>query len=221
MNWVVFTNIYLLACAALGLAYGLYALYRRKMPMYYQLIVYAVCALVFSRLYYVVAVACYGGVPDIFNIGFIGEAAFLLFLFFANYGQIDMLVDDRKSLPLRYRVIPVILPAAELLISVFALQSSATDLSVRLSYCAVSILAGFAGYLNMKHLIVPDVEDGIVKTIRGFNLLAILTELALVAELGFSCFGLTHFILPTQIVSGLLYVAILPILSREVKKWIQ
>lgn len=221
MNLLLITNIYLLVCAVIGLLCGLHILFTQKAPMYFQLIVYAVCSIVFSRIYSVVTVACYDGLPQIFHIGFIGHATFMLFIFFANYGQIDFLVDDRKTLITKYRVIPIFIPAIELIISIVAFHSDSADLSVRISFCVLSVLAGFAGFLNMKHLIIPDVDNGIVKSIRGFNLLALLIEVCTLAEVGLTCFGLTDLTMPVQIILGPMYIAILPLLHREVKKWRQ
>jgi len=221
MNYLLISNIYLLVCALFGLVYGITVIFKNKSPIYFQLIVFAMASLVFSKVYNVVIIACYGGIPEVFNIGFIGIAAFLLFIFFSNYGQIDMLVDDRENLITKYRVIPVIIPVTELIISIFALFYGSVDISILIFYIVLSVIAGFAGYMNMKHLIIPDVKGGIVYSIRGFNLICIVIEILTLAEIGLSCFEKTQFIYPVQVLLGFLYIAVMPLLHREVRKWTQ
>ena len=212
-------NIYLLVCAVFGLAYGLYIMFTKKPPAYFKLVLFSMASQVFARIYFVVTLACYGGIPDAFNVGFIGFASFLLFLFFANYGQIDMLVDDRRNLITKYRVIPLIIPVAELILSVISGFADNVDFSITISYVVLSVLAGLAGYLNMKHFIIPDVEDGIVRSIRGFNMIAIIMEILTLAEIGLVCFNLSRLVIFVQIILGIIFVIVMPLLNREVRKW--
>lgn len=187
--------------------------------MYFLFILFAIMSAFLSRIYYFVSIVLYGSVPDVFNLGFIGYAAMFLYMFFANFGQIDNLVDDRRSLAVRYRVIPVIIPLAELIFAIYSLFFGTVDISIRISFAVISFVAGFAGYLNIKHLIIPDVDFGIVKAIRGYNLIALLIGLFSLAEIGFSIFEINGIILYIQIILGILYAAAVPVLNSEVKKW--
>lgn len=187
--------------------------------MYFMFILFAIMSAFLSRIYYFVTVALYGSIPDIFNLGFIGYAAMFLYMLFANYGQIDCLVDDRKTLKARYRIIPIIFPAAELAFSVYSLFFGTADITVRASFVVISVAAGFAGYFNIKHLIIPDVDFGIVKSIRGYNLIAFLIGIFSLAEIGFSLFEYNKIIFFIQLILGVLYAAVIPVLNSEVKKW--
>lgn len=189
--------------------------------MYFLFILLAIMSAFLSRIYYFVSVILYGDVPEVFNLGFIGYAAMFLYMFFANFGQIDMLVDDRKTLKRRYRIIPIIIPVAELAFAVYSLFFGTVDITIRISFVVIAVVAGFAGYLNIKHLIVPDVDFGIVKSIRGYNLIAILIGLLSLAEIGISLFEHNEAIMYIQIVLGALYAAAIPVLNSEVKKWTQ
>ena len=187
--------------------------------VYFLFIFFAVLSAFLSRIFYFVSIALYGEIPDVFNLGFIGYAAMFLYMFFANYGQIDCLVDDRKTLRARYRIIPVIIPAIELFLAFYSLFFGTVDITVRVSFVVISVAAGFAGYLNIKHFIIPDVDFGIVKSIRGYNLIAFLIGLFSLAEIGFSLFEINGIIFYIQIVLGVLYAAAIPVLNSEVKKW--
>lgn len=212
-------NIYLLICAAFGLGYGFHIMFTRKPPAYFKLVLFSMASQVFARIYYIISIVCYGGIPDTFNLGFIGFASFLLFLFFANYGQIDMLVDDRQNLITKYRVIPLIIPVVELIVALLSILADKVELSVTIPYVILSIIAGLAGYLNMKHLIIPDVEDGIVRAIRGYNLVAVLVEILTLAEIGLVCFEASQFVVFVQVALGILFVIMMPLLNKEVRKW--
>ncbi len=220
MNPYLISNIYLLLCSCSGLIFGLHGRFGgKKSPGYFYFVLSAILSTVLSRLYYVITIALYGGLPQTFNLGFLGYAAALLFICMANYGSIDKLADDRRTLPMRYRIIPVIVPVIELAAAILAVIYSGISMSIRLFFLLFSVIAGFAGYINVKHLIIPDVDFGIVKSIRGYNLIAFLVGLLSIAEIGFSVYGYNRAIIFVQIVLGVFYAALVPVLSREVKKW--
>ena len=220
MKLVAAINIYLFICACAGLAYGLTATYRRKQPLYFRLMIFPIACQLFSRAFYIVTLLCYGELPDGFNIGFLGFAAFFLFLYLPNVGAIDNLLDEADRGYSRYRLLALILPAAELALAVFALTYDAVSLDVRISYAVLLLLAGFAGYFNLKHLIIPDVEGGIIGALRHFNALCIVFELLTLAEVGFYCCSLRTPVV-IQALLGIVYVVFLPLLNKETKKWTQ
>ncbi len=217
-------NIYSLVCACIGCGYGISILlkYKKTPPLYFKLLVFAIASQVFTRAFYTVALLCYGDEPKtIFNIGFLGFGTFFMFIFFVNVGAIDSLVDSKKKRFTKYRLIPVILPTAELVIALIALFSNHASLSIRIIYILLSLLAGAAGYFNLKHLIIFDIKDGIVDSIRKFNLICILLEILILSEVGLYCYSLENLTIVAEILIGILYVLFLPILYKGVKKWNQ
>ena len=220
MKLVAAINIYLFICACAGLIYGLTATYRKKQPLYFRLMIFPIACQLFSRAFYIVTLLCYGELPDGFNIGFLGFAAFFLFLYLPNVGAIDDLLDEEGRGYKRYRLLALILPAAELALAVFALSYEAVSLDVRISYAVLLLLAGLAGYFNLKHLIIPDVEGGIIGALRRFNALCIAFELLTLAEVGAYCCSLWTPVV-IQVLLGVLSVVFLPLLNKETKKWIQ
>ncbi len=220
MNLAAATNIYLFICACASLVYGLTATYKRKQPLYFRLMIFPSACQVFLRAFYIVTLLCYGELPDGFNIGFLGYAAFFLFLYLPNVGAIDHLLDETDRGYAKYRLPALILPAAELALAVFVLTYDAVSLDVRISYAVLLLLAGLTGYFNLKHLIIPDVEDGIIRALRRFNVLCIVLELLTLAEVGLSCCSFWSPI-GIQVPLGILYVVFLPLLNKETKKWIQ
>ena len=220
MKLQFFANIYLLICSGFSFVRGIaYILSNKKSPTYLYYVTFAMLSAFLSRVFYTVSIVIYNGVPDIFNIGFLGYAATFLFIQFANSGQIDQLVDDKKTLKLRYRIIPAIIPALELLISIPPLFLNNVNVSVRIACVVIAVVTGHAGYYNIKHIIIPDADSGFVHSIRGYNALALLMGLLSLSEIRLNTFGHPELIIYVQILLGIVYACIVPVLSREVKKW--
>lgn len=218
-------NIYSLVCAGIGLTYGLIAILRYKQktaPLYFKLLTFAMASQFFTRSFYTVVMLCYGNeTRKIFNIGFLGFATFFMFIFFINVGEIDDLVDKEKKRFASYRLIPVILPVAELAVSLVAFFSDNASLSVRVIYVLLSLLAGLAGYFNLKHLIIFDEKGGKIDSIRKFNFICIVFEILILAEVGLYCVNLENLIMADEILIGILSVIFLPVLHKGVSKWNQ
>ena len=215
-------NLHILACSGFGLFYGIGCIHRKqKPPLYFLFSLFSLLCAFLSRVFYAVSITVYGKVPDIFNIGFLGYAGMFLFFLFANLGQIDWIVDDRKNVKPVYRIIPAIIPVLELSAAILGLFFGTVNISVRISYFVISVIVGFAGYYNIKHAIIPDVEYGIARAIRGYNVTAFLIGILSLAEIGFSVFEINDIINYIQIVLGVLFAIIIPVLNREVKRWTQ
>lgn len=222
MKLQLFANVYLLLCSGFSFFYGIARiLSKKKSPTYLSFVTFAMLSAFLSRVFNAVSIAFYKAVPDTFNIGFLGYAATFLFIFFANSKQIDLLVDDKRTLKCRYRIIPVILPALELAISIPMLFFRTVPISVRIACLVISIITGHAGYYNMKHAIIPDVDFGIVRSIRGYNILALLMGILSLAEIRLNIFDHAALVLSVQLLLGITYACIMPVLGREVMKWTQ
>ncbi len=220
MTVIVVMNLYLLVCACAGLIYGLASAYRQKQPLYFKLMVFPVACQFFSRAFTLVTLLCYQELPDGFNIGLLGYAGFYLFLYLPNVGVMDHLLDEQKKGITKQKAISAILPVLEVAVAVAALFVHRVSLAVRISFLILALLAGLAGYFNMKHALTPDVEGGIVRTLRKFNLVCVVFEVLTFAEVGLFYYGAYNPI-TLAIVLGVFYVGFLPFLNKETKKWIQ
>ena len=220
MEVIVWINIYLFVCACAGLIYGLAVMFKKKQPLYFKLAIFPIASQAFSRAFYIVTLLCYGGLPATFNIGFLGFAAFFLFLYLQNVGTIDNLLDDEHKEYRKYKLLALIVPTIEMAIALWVFVRGDATISVRISFVVLAALAGLAGYFNVKHALEPDVEGGIIRTLRRFNILCLVLEILTFAEVGLYSFGLTNPII-IQILLGILYIIYLPLLNKETKKWIQ
>lgn len=218
----LYGNIYLLLMSGFGMFLGLFAVFARKRKaIYLYFTVLALISSFLSCLFYTLMIAFYGGLPDIFNIGFLGYAATFLFFFFANYGQMDLLIDDRRSIRPIYRIVPLVIPVVELTAALLGMIYGVVSFSVRVCYLVISLISALAGYYHLKHLIIPDLDDGFAKALRSYNAIAMLIGFFSLTEIGLSVFGHNTVIIFAQFFLGLLYAAVFPVLDKGVKKWIR
>ena len=108
-----------------------------------------------------------------FNIGLLGIFGMFAFIFSASYGQIDGLGDDKSKELRKYRLLALIAPAINLLLLV-GIVFSGIEAHMQIIYSVLFLPAILASYYNLKHLIIPDVELGILASIRKYNLLALI-----------------------------------------------
>ena len=84
---------------------------------------------------------------------------------------------------------------------------------------AVWAIIMFASYFNLKHFIFPDVEFGIIRSIRGYNLIALLLAVLSVGEIILMLWGEMIPLLILYVAICTVSIAIVPILEKGVKKW--
>jgi hypothetical protein len=108
-----------------------------------------------------------------FHIGLLGIFGMFAFLFSASFGQIDGLGDDKSEALQEYRLIALAAPAGVIVILILMLISG-IGWQMQVMYGVLFLPAMLASYYNLKHLIIPDVEDGILAAIRKYNIATIL-----------------------------------------------
>ena len=215
----IMINSVVCACALAGLLIGLLSFFNKRQPLYSQLVTLAVGCAFLGRLYNIVVLICDGAIPRSFNTGVLATVGFFMFIFSANYGEIDSLCEKKLPGNRKYSFIalaaPVLLETEAVLIVAF----SGGSLVLRLTYAGVLTFIMLAAYFNLKHLLIKDVKGGFVGSIRGYNLIALLLELLYAAEIVFDAFDMYK---PKSIVYLLMsvcLVAIIPVLKKEISNW--
>ncbi len=211
-------NLWILVCSLIGSVYGFCQFFRPKKAVYLQLITSGVGCILFARLFQFIHLAAKGDIRDGFNIGMIGVIASFLFFLTANYGQIDGLVDDRSKAFRSTRIRALIVPAAILIIyAVFFFLVDSTEL--RIVVGVVTFIIMLCTYYNYKHVIIFDVELGIVRPLKKYNALVIAYAVFSMVEF----IGLYAHIMPLYIVAcagiGIAAILLLPVLKGGVDKW--
>ena len=219
MNLILLANIITCAGALVGFVVGAIRFFRPRAAVYAQMITLACGVIAFSRLYQIIRLITIAENTKRFHLGVLGVIGSLLFLFAANFGLMDSLVDDGSKELRRYRLISLAAPAVP--VAVYSIIYFLTDqpLYVKVISGIIFFMIAQASYYNLKHFIIPDVDFGIIRSLRQYNLLALVYEFFCLSEIimQISSFEIGTFVIGalTGIVLPLLIFAVI----RGVRKW--
>ena len=173
----------------------------------------------FGRLYQVVRLITIGDILDNFQLGVFGVIGGLLFLFSANYGAMDSLADDGSKDFVKYRLIPLAAPIPATVIYVIFFLFSDYPLLVKVVSGVITVFVACASYYNLKHLIFPDVDYGVINCLKQYNLLALIFEYLCIAEMIAHSRNNAVAALIIGILMGAVLIIIVPTVERGIKKW--
>ena len=218
MRYLLAENLAILLCASAGFVFGAVRYLKPRRPLYASMIVLGLGCMMLGRLYQCVLLWTGSGLMEQFQIGILGTAGAFSFFLSANYGQIDSLVDDGGPDFLRFRAIAWAAPVlvAALYVPVAASQA---DFSVKIGCGIAAVLIAAAGYFHLKHLMIPDVDYGVVRCQRGFNALGLCMGLCNMLELIALCHGLVWLFIACGGLLCAVCLAIVPLMDRGVRKW--
>lgn len=183
------------------------------------MITLAVGCMAFGRLYQVVRLLTGGSIIDEFQLGFLGVIGSLLFFFSANFGLMDSIADDGSKQYLKYRIIPVAAPvAATALYLIFVLFADMPEI-IKIMGAVITLFAVQSSYYNLKHLIFPDVDYGVIKCLKTYNFLTLLYSLMCITEVIAIGRNNEIAVLVTDVIIGALTLAVVPSVERGIKKW--
>ncbi|MBO6231579.1 MAG: hypothetical protein J6O50_13545 [Ruminiclostridium sp.] len=218
-GFIVYIYLAMLAAAAVGFFIGAVKYLRPRKPLYASMIVLGVGCIMIGKAYTILRIITGLEIEGIFHVGMLGTVGAFAFFFSANFGQIDSLVDDGGGTFLKYRLISlsaIIVTAAMYLF--ILLGPAPTAEKIIDGVVAVSIAA--ASYFHLKHIIIPDIDYGVVNCLRIYNALALaygllcMLEIMSAANGGFTVFRVTVCLL--ECVVSLLLV---PAMDKGVQKW--
>ena len=183
------------------------------------MITFSVGCMAFGRLYQVVRLLTIGDILENFQLGVFGIIGSLLFLFSANYGIMDSLADDGDRKYAKYRIIPLAAPCVIISLYVFFFWMSECPLIFRIIAGVITVVAGGASYFNLKHLIYPDVDFGVINCLKEYNALALVFELLCIAEMIANSRGseIATLIIGVLIGIVLLVIILVPFIIKRVR----
>ena len=219
MKLILIANIIICACAFAGFIYGIVKFFKPKKAVYAQMITLAVGCVAFGRLYQVVRLLTGGDMFNGFQLGVFGVVGSLLFLFSANFGTMDSLADDKSKKFLKYRLISLAAPAAALAWYILFILLTDLPRSVKIASALVTLFVMHAGYYHLKHLIFPDVDFGIIKCLKIYNLLALIYVFLCLAETNVIGLGNEIGILIIGVLIGAVQIGVVISVERGMKKW--
>lgn len=182
MDLYLFANIIVCVFAFAALIYGATEFIKPKKALYGKMITLAMLCIVFSRLSNIVRIVTQGNLYDSFQLGFLGGIGSFLFFFSSNFGTIDSMADDGSREYLKYRLIGLIAPVVT--ICVYFILFWVGDVSVlwKVQGGMLMVCVAPCSYYHLKHLILPDVDFGIVKSLRPYNFFALMYMISSVME---------------------------------------
>ena len=202
-----------------ALAYGIFMMIKRKLPLYFKLSVATVACLMLGYIFdicdYLVHDYSSGG----YVIGYLGSFGSFLFLLTASVGYMDGIMDDGSPQVKKCRYLACIAPLLAVMLWVPNMFSDAST-GAKIVYSVLWIPAIFSLYYNTKHAILPDMGFGFVKAIRPFNIAAISFTLLQLIHLTLWNFCGWIILLISGVFFGASCIAMIIAADWGVKKWI-
>ena len=164
--------------ASLGtFIYGVKNFFKKGKAYYLQIVTMAFGCYAMGSFYHLCQSITTEEVIDGFTAAYLGRIGFFLFLFTANFGQMDGLLDDKTPSLKKFRYIAVVAP---IIVALLYVPCALTDMpvSTKISLLLVWLAAIFSSYYNFKHAIICDLGYGFVKAIRPYNICALLLTFA-------------------------------------------
>ncbi len=203
------------AAALISVGYGAFACLRRHQPLFFKILLYGLISYLFGALFVTSYQAVHGIQPAGFHVGYFGHIGCYFFLLSSYYGAMDRLADGGEKEYRRIRLaaaISLIIPTGFLVLSIVN-----AGLAASLPFLFLVLPMTLTLYFAVKHLVFPDVELGIIRVMRPYNVCAVffcMTEL------------FSHFVFFPEsvrriaaILSCLLLILLLPLAEKGVRKW--
>ena len=211
-------EIVLTVLTGIVFAWGDFKFFRKRVALYMQMVTCAVGCAFLTRVFETIQI-WRNGETTLYSLSLLGVTAEFLFLFCANYGVIDSLCDDRSKRFIKYRLIALIIPVTAGVFSILQYRNLASrcegDMPYLLYIPVLVIL--LAMYFHIKHLIIPDVENGIVRRIRLFNLLGVINSMAVLAYFFTRTGDVLWYV--AVVLCVLSTATMLPLLNMGAKRW--
>ena len=219
MNLIFISNIVTCILAFAGFIYGIIRFFKPKKALYAQMITLALGCMAFGRLYQLVRLLTGGEIFGKFQLGVLGVIGSLLFFFSANFGLMDSLADDGSKKYRKYRIIPLAAPALALILYlVFILFAESSLLAIVLG-AVITFFVMITTYFNLKHLIFPDVDFGVINCLKAYNLTVLVYAFLCMAEQIIVNRENETATAIIGILIGLVLLVIVPVVERGIKKW--
>jgi hypothetical protein len=217
MKYILIENLAVLACSIVGFLFGIDYLKPRRV-LYAGMIVQGMICVALGRLFQCALLWTGGSLTEHFQVGSLGVMGAFSFFFSSNYGQIDSLVDGGDRGFMKYRVIALIGPLCVVSMLIPILLSP-TGRAFKISSAVVCCAVGTACYFHVKHLMIPDVDYGVVRCLRGYNALAIALSVLSMWELISLAWGSKILFILSGVGLCGVSLALVPAMDKGVKKW--
>ena len=212
-----YCDLLILIASLAGLIYGIVAFFLEKGPLYARMVTGAVGCMMLGRLSEVIRELA-GFQDGTFHLNVLGYIGVFLFLFTANAGIMNGLADDGSKAFLKYRLIAFLAPLGIALVYLLIAFSN-IPVSAKIIHGILAFFISLASYYHFKHALFPDVEFGVIRCIRGYNLVALAVCFLAVGELAAHAYDSSLLMLIISIPLAVCMLMILPVLKGGIAKW--
>ena len=219
MDFYLLSNIIVCVCAFVGFIYGATQFFRPKKALYGQMITLALMCITIGRLFNIVRILSGGNLLEGFQLGFLGFIGSYLFFFSSNYGTLDTLVDDGSKANRKYRIPGCFVSLIFLAMYYPLFWMEDVSLMWKIQGGVLIFFTAMCSYYHVKHLIFPDIDYGVVRSLRVYNFLALLYMISGIVE----CYALSRnnesLVLIAGCCSAAFVLVMIPLTSRGLKRW--
>ena len=219
MKLILLANIITCLCALIGFIYGINKFFQPKKAVYAQMVTLAAGCMAFGRLYQVVRILTQGDILNGFQLGVLGIIGSLLFFFSAGFGLMDSLADDGTKKYAKYRLISLAAPCVAAIIYVVFIAFADISVFEKIMGAVITAFAMATSYFNLKHIIFPDVDFGVIKCLKQYNALVLVYSYLCIFEFVAISRDSNIFIFITGVLMGVILLLIVPTVERGIKKW--
>ena len=172
MHYELFFPLASFLIAAFAFGFGAGKLFKKKKPMYLQILVCAAGCFAIQQLSFVVNIWC--DVTAAVSIGMFGIFGCNFFLLSANFGTLDKIVDDGRGSG-KARAISIIAPVIMAVLAVAAFLSwKDKDMFCAVMWLIMLIPALPASYFNLKHILLPMDPFEFLRATKPCNISALI-----------------------------------------------
>ncbi len=145
----------------------------------------------------------------------ISNVGFYMFLFSASYGALDSLADDGSKKYYKYKAV-----GAGAALAVAAVLIMRLMLSFSLYVLVYGIILCPVIYISVKHLVIPDIENGYIRTLRPYYFVVLLMVLLRTVETFVYGVEMLSIVGMTCRIAGIIVVIwMFPMAIKGVRKW--
>ena len=197
----------------LAVIYGGCTTFRSKTPLFYKIIFLGMLTCFMGNVYTVLYELLWEQGSNEFHVGYLGYIGMFFFLYSSYYGAIDSLADGKEPELRRFRIAAKVIAVGFFIFSTILIFLFDKGIWILLLLIPMS----FTLYFAMKHLIIPDVEMGIIKVMRLYN--SVIISLCIFMMLNIFLHDIKILGTILSICSGILLTVSLPIARNGVHKW--
>lgn len=202
--------------------FGVKHFFKKGKAFYARLVTLAMACYAMGTLYHLCQTFTSDEVVEGFTSSYLGKMGFFLFLYTANYGQINSLLDDGHPRFKKSRYIAFVAPVVAALLFIPCLIAD-MPVYTTLSFALVWACAMLSVYYNLKHAVIDDCGFGFAKAIRPYNACAVaLTFIELVQLLFWVYYDIEGgfiWITITSILFSIMAIVTMINLKRGIEAW--